>query len=498
MSPSTFHSKEQESLKKATLNCRLLSILNFTCKHIAHLEEYLPFFVDNEKFDEFVEVQDKILAETALLLALVARIPDLNAEIKKIIDDIADIIEKFSRTERHQISLLRFPHLGVILGLPHVALNLLGRKDMVMQEIVMHAFDDRRVETNERIPYRALEARWVHLLINPTAPFVIDDLLVNSILMSPAHPISMSRADAYAITHNIMYATDFGRYPISSLLDLDGVRAKVDSALAWLLMTEDLDLIIELIYSATLLRSPWSPYVLAGWHFVLRTWDDLGFLPSPSFQPTEFSQLNGIAAEAYVFYHLYHTMYVAGLLCAALLSPKFHIITAQWASPAINTTRTIKKCEEVVERARKVYTNGVEFDIQKNQLPSGISTNSAQKRLINLLNSLIPTHRSYLSNAPELKEAENQVLADSAIIHSARNYDLVSLLKAIDEAMTLPFPISSTVVEALDFLARQQLANGAIGAHFVVPGNLNSPSAGHITNGIVDRLEIYIRALDSL
>jgi hypothetical protein len=271
------------------------------------------------------------------------------------------------------------------------------------------------------------------------------------------------------------------------------ISARIDATLAWVLVNEDLDLLIELIIAATVLRKPWSPYVWLGWHLFNEVWDELGFLPSPSLKPSEFAALKGDAATAYAFRHVYHTAYVAGLLCSILLTRDLNSVTSGWENQRIPAMVAADSCSAAVRKARAFTSNS--SNGTSNGVPQ-LVTRAAEPigRVTALVAEMIPDHLYWRKVLPKVDIDSMrlaQVLGDSAIIHAARRYDLPKLLIALDAMITLPLTPSLTVVEGALFLVRQQLHDGCIGSQFVAAEMRRSTVAVETTHVVSDCLEAY-------
>jgi len=128
-----------------------------------------------------------------------------------------------------------------------------------------------------------------------------------------------SRDDLYALTHALIYATDFGatlpRLPRAAA----AIAAECDSALAGVLDDDDFDLAAELLLAQPYLRRRWSPAAAFGFSVLAAVEDRVGVLPSLSLDRAGVERQAPADREAYVAAVAYHTAYVMGLLCTAIL-----------------------------------------------------------------------------------------------------------------------------------------------------------------------------------
>jgi hypothetical protein len=482
------------SLDPEVLEQRLNDVLNFALDHLQKLPTHSPHWAEEKtEGDDAVRFEDKVLAETAILVFLTARIKNLREDTRQLLDRVVEALEIANPRERSTGMLLRCPYLVPALGLPQIILNRMGRGDPELQEIVERIFAADLAETFERTPFRALEVRWIQSILRPDAELKVSDLIPLNVLLKPVHPIMLNRTTAYAMTHGVMYATDFGLKPALNLESEVDIPARIDATLAWLLVNEDLDLLIEFIIAITVLQKEWSPYVWAAWNLFNDVWDELGFLPSLSLNPAEYAQLENDAAAAYAFRHVYHTTYVGGLLCAILLTIDRTSITRPWTAPNVCTASAAEACLTAANRGRVFISappNG-------HHLPDPQFVDSPDlvlSRVVPLLSDLVPENRFWRKTLLESDldpAVRAQILGDGAIIHAARKYELPKLLQSLNAMITLPRPPSLTLVEGAMFLVRQQFKDGCIGTQFVTSESRKSEVAQEATSVISECLEAY-------
>lgn len=475
------------------LQARLASVLALAIEHLPKLDSYAKFWTDDENGD-VIRMEDKIVAETAILVLLASRVPGLKGRCAELLSTLMTRLETAADSDRVKSTVVRCPHTVAQLGLAQVVLQTLGRGNIELQALVRNLFASGLAETLERIPYRAMEVRWVESLGGASC-LNVADLLPLHVLIKPVHPISMNRDTGYAITHGLMYATNFGAEAPHPSLSTDLVRARIDAGLAWVVSNEDLDLLIEFIIAATLLRTPWSPYVAFAWQLWNSVWDELDFLPSPSFDAAKFSTLKGIAAEAYAFRNVYHTSYVAGLLCSILLANQFDPSHEAWKRPALPSTSVAAACALAAKKGQR-FAGRIASRTQGTPSPS-CSQSPATDRLArvgDLLSAMMPKHLHWQKILPKLNGERTllaQVLGDSAIIHAARQYDIPKLLTAMNATIDLDAQPSLTVMEGALFLARQQFEDGCIGVQFTVAESRHSLAAAEATSVVSNCLETY-------
>jgi len=306
--------------ERGTLIRRLIDVLRVAQQHVTRLPEYRTYWADDE--DPFVTLADKIIVESAMLALVANRYAGERAEVKIAVEALASSLAPQARSSRNEILMRRYPHTAMSLGIAHAALSSIGLSDPQFDALIRETLIWDKADCTERLPYRAMERRWLKGLLNPDAQLQFDDLILLSIAGQAAHPIFMLATDVYALTHVPMFITDFGRVEPPDGFSLTQYCDTVDAAIAWTLFTDNFDLMAELVLARVLLNVSWSPYQCMAWKTLELAWDQLGFLASPSFEMKKFQELAPEERSSYAFRHVYHTTYVAGMLCATLLDPE--------------------------------------------------------------------------------------------------------------------------------------------------------------------------------
>ena len=498
-------------LTHAELQSRLTEVLQFAINNLDGLDRYAPFWHEEEtpqqkNMPSLVNQADKIIVETALLALLAFRVLPPDSPDREVLDLLAEKLLVRARNERNQVLLLRFPHTAASLGIAHICLSHMGYRDESYDALIRDAVASGHVAALERLPYRAMDLRWLlGVLDSPVVPD-FDDLLPHSILSSKAPPLYISELDVYAITHGVMYATDFGSHELPQGLSLQHLGDMIDSCLAWQILSGNFDLMGELLMGAASISNSWSPYACYTWQVLISAWDEFGFLPSCTFDSARYASLSGDEAAAYAFVHIYHTTYVFGLLCAVLLlHPESSVYSESWEPNAAadaklveRAKRAVRACEDFCARsitgaeppnvARVSYPladrSALEHTVAEIQKYSGLCGRPGAA-WTSVFSKPLPWTATDLA----------LVLNDGLIIQAARDYELPVLVSVLLDRAESELPVSPTVLEALSFLVRQQLPSGAIGAHFVIAENRDSTAAAQITQTIgncIARLLPYV------
>ena len=300
-----------------TLIHRLAAQLSFAAEQVRHLDDNAGYWPDSGHAT--IRLRDKVATEAAMLLLLARRAEAACPALTAFNDALAAPLIREIRSPRLRDLILRHPHVAATLGAGSVFLSAAGHSDPAFDLLIEDTLDAGFGNSVERVPYRQLDQLWTRNLL-AAAPQPLDPVLAGSILHSRAHPFFMTEADAYAVTHAILYATDFGHAAPPRSLDRARLADMVREGIAWTLLSEDFDLLIEYLMCAACLGEGDSPAARLGWHVVDRIWTQLGFLPGPTFDPARFRALSGPAADAYACEQMYHTNFVAGMYCAMRLS----------------------------------------------------------------------------------------------------------------------------------------------------------------------------------
>jgi hypothetical protein len=215
-------------------------------------------------------------------------------------------------------SLLLRPSRAPMHALAHLCLTELGVEDAALDRLARRALASSVRAANERVPYRLLDAAWTrHLafgdgeLAHPALPL--------SPLGAGVDLLEATTEDAYAFSHALPYATDFGRVALPPHVDRAMLLATAEALAVQALDEDDLDLLAELLMAPAILRLPWTPTLTFAWHVLARVWRELGFVPGPGLPPAPADEPRAHAVRRVVG-TTYHTTFAAGLCCATLVA----------------------------------------------------------------------------------------------------------------------------------------------------------------------------------
>jgi len=505
------------ALDRAALTARLTTVLQFARINLARIDRHAPFW-PNEK-GSLVTQADKVVVETALLALLASRV---SSPGRALADELAHLVAQIAplaRSETNRVRLLRFPQTAASIGMAHICLSRLGDRDESFEALIRSALSSGHVDAIERLPYRSMDVTWLRTIYDPAAVPDFDGLIRYSILGSCAHPVYMADVDAYAVTHAVMYLTDFGGRTLPASISRERVAAMLDACLAWHILAANMDLLGELLIATTLVGGSWSPYAWLAIRMFTSLFDEFGFLPSAAFDSARYRELAGHEASAYAFRHVYHSTYVAGILFQALLSHLDRPPTDQsWVSLAEPPASLLSECERAIAAAQRFCGRVDGRSVRKTRSATdGVrSTPSTDVRSPISADAFLEKTVARIRSYPGVCGREGApwrdavaatrglpdpgdlglVLSDALLIQAARDYNLSVLAATLVDRATSGLPLSRTLFEATAFLTRQQLHSGAIGAYFVVPENCLSPQASDITAVFANclmKLTTYIR-----
>ena len=275
---------------------------------------------------------DKVVAETAFLLRAVSSIPETVAPT--VTDRVPQLVQQLiphARGDRVRAAIALRPALARDFAVAHVSLSAAGWPDPSLDRLLARSLADPASAGRERQPHRELEQIWIDRLRGENAPTA--ETLARTALGTGIDLLAGNRDDVYALTHSIIYATDFGA-STSLPRQAAEVVCEVRSALAGALDDDDFDLAGELLLTWPLLGSSWDAISSFAFAVLCRIEDEVGVLPSLAIDGEGYRQQPAGARREYFAATTYHTAYVMGLLCASILRSTRRPTTARHDSAA--------------------------------------------------------------------------------------------------------------------------------------------------------------------
>ena len=281
------------------------------------LDEVLDVRFSDEDPNEYRELVSKASGELAMLLRLAKRaLP--NEEDAAQIFALASKLAPLARGPHVYRSLLFRPSRAPMETLAHFCLDQLGLPDEKLNRVARLALQSSVCAANERVPYRMLDAAWTRHLA-----FGVTELDHPAISLSPlgvgVDLLEASTNDAYAFTHALPYATDFGRHPLPEHIDRRNLLGTAEAIAVKALDEDDLDLLAEVLMAPPILRLEWTPTLAFAWDVLERVWNEFGFVPGPGLPPAPVEETRTQAVRR-VLGTVYHTTFAAGLCCATLIA----------------------------------------------------------------------------------------------------------------------------------------------------------------------------------
>lgn len=302
--PAPQRRRLQEHLDSALQMARLL------------LDEVLHPRHAGDDADAYADLVGKAGGEVAMLLRLADRAGDdaTRERVRTLAHDLAPL----ARTPRVWRSLVMRPSRAPMHAMAHLCLQALGERDDALDGVLRLALSGSAAHANERVPYRLLDAAWTrHLALGDA------ELQHPALALSPLGAgidlVEATVEDAYAFTHALPYASDFGRVPLAPGFDTSRLLDLADAVAVQALASDDLDLLAEVLLAPAVLRRPWTPILAFGWQVLDRVWCEHGFVPGPGLPPPVAGEKRTQTVRR-VLGTVYHSTLAAGMTCAALLA----------------------------------------------------------------------------------------------------------------------------------------------------------------------------------
>jgi hypothetical protein len=297
--------------------CHALDIASLTVEHLASAG------FRNAQQPEASIRPEKPIAETAMLLNC-ATLAARHSEVSMRIDRVARQLAPHARSPHIRLGLALNPVLAFDYSLAHVILTRLGYPDASFDELLRQCRAAQAHAGRERVPHRMLEQNWIDSLWSGSAHEQIrrrDRTAQLSILGTSMDLFGATDEDLYAFTHAVMYVTGFQLEPAMMPRSRAVILAEAEAMLARCLDGQDYDLAGEILLAWPLTGKTWSPAATFAFGVLAAVEDKAGFLPTPATRVSELKAREGHDRTQYLLATAYHTVYVMGLLCAAMLQP---------------------------------------------------------------------------------------------------------------------------------------------------------------------------------
>jgi hypothetical protein len=271
--------------------------------------------------DEFLE--QKVVAETAMLLLCIEPIRSLDQRIRDQFDAVAALLVPLARNTEILAAICLDPGRASEHAVAHIILSRMGYPDPDVDRLLSESLSMGADFGPERFPHRRLEQEWLVRVRSVGEPPRRRDsrLIAESMLGRQMDALGSNRFDIYAFTHAVMYASDLGGRRIALPRPSAVIAASAGAALAFSLDTNDFDLAAEVLLTWPMLHLAWSPVATFAFGILAGVEDNLGFLPGLPFNEQHYQTLKGNERSRYTIVTSYHTSYIMGFLCATALGP---------------------------------------------------------------------------------------------------------------------------------------------------------------------------------
>ncbi len=266
-------------------------------------------------------IAEKVVAETAMLLYVVAPLRATHPAVETACANLASRLVPLARNTEVQAAVCLDPGKALDHAMAHILLDRLGHADAAFDSLLQSAQQIGRQVGPERLPHRLIEQTWLEQIWPRGTPSRRrqSEAVAASALSRPLDALKASRADIYAFTHSVLYASDMGRQPLASARRRRDIEADALVALGFALDAQDCDLTVEVLWIWPMLGLRWHPAALFALQGLIEMQDSLGFLPGIGFDAQRVVGMSPEQRERHVRATCYHTVYVMGFLCAVAL-----------------------------------------------------------------------------------------------------------------------------------------------------------------------------------
>jgi hypothetical protein len=263
-------------------------------------------------------IAQKVVAETAMLLYAVAPLRATHPQVETACASLASRLVPLARNTEVQAALCMDPGKALDHAMAHILLDRLGHADVAFDSLLQGTQQVGRLVGPERLPHRLIEQTWLERIWPHGAPSRRrqSEAVSASALGRPLDALKGSRADIYAFTHSVLYASNMGRQKLASARRRRDIEADALVALGFALDAQDCDLTVEVLWIWPMLGLRWHPAALFALKGLLERQDSLGFLPGIGFEAQRVAGMSPEQRERHVRATCYHTVYVMGFLCA--------------------------------------------------------------------------------------------------------------------------------------------------------------------------------------
>lgn len=299
---------------------RLCRALDFAERAIRQLGE--NGYTDKAELQAEVR-PEKLIAETAILLLAASKVASYSAIGPRVLR-VASLLVPHARSRRMLRGVCLEPAVAFEYATAHICLKRLGFYDGDFDAMLDLSAASQASDGRERAPHRMLEQEWLKqgwLYPEGLPRLRSGSQVTNSVLNRTMDLLHGTREDMYCFTHALMYLRDFNIFTRPLPRMRQALLEEAEGMLARCLDEQDYDLAGEVLLAWPLTGESWSPAAAFAFRVLSRVEKAAGFLPAPSTRIDHMKSLDTETGRQYFLATAYHTVYVMGLLCAAVLSP---------------------------------------------------------------------------------------------------------------------------------------------------------------------------------
>lgn len=335
-----------------------IALMRWVCSSIAMATATMQSVFANEAVaaGEHAELLgDKVLAETAMLLVAVAPLRGTDRCLDTATDQLATMIAPYSRRPSLLAGVCLQPGAALEQAAAHVMLTSLGYPDPLVAQLLATSIRHGNDRGPERLPHRSLELEWLKRMLAGSALSSAADApdhLASCALGRPMDVLHLTKSDVYAFTHAVMYATDLGGRRLVLPRTLDAVVDDAAAALAFSLDAVDYDLTAEVLMTWPMLGVSWSLEASLAFGVLATVYEEFGFLPGGLFEIARYRSMDATDRARYAQATSYHSTFVMGILCAALLrAPQANSVPETHHDGALHHGAAVLSILELAQRS---------------------------------------------------------------------------------------------------------------------------------------------------
>ena len=193
-----------------------VTIVEYACDVLTYISQN---FMEIERFwreggvrhYDWEQARDKLYHETALLLLICERARQLNINSAPSVH-LAKLFSDYCAENPNIEMICMHPQTAPGVALVPLVTSVIFAQSSDYTRLIRTIIESGAHGDSERLPFRELERRWVQGLYGQENS--IADVVDHTLVSKLRDPNGLTRSDVYAITHAIMFATDFGQKPL--------------------------------------------------------------------------------------------------------------------------------------------------------------------------------------------------------------------------------------------------------------------------------------------